>query len=434
MFEVALRMIALWGILVLLVRVMAPTDGARAERADEGDAEAALARWTTDPRVTSGHLSFAALPDAAVRSWMRALDRAGVPVSYDAPEWAPVALSTRAVADPLSPSRLQVAAPAGSAVAISDAIGPLDTLDVLGAGGAMELSAPSSPIRAALQGVTATAYAPDSLLLRPVLVIGSAGWETKFTVAALEERGWTVLSRMAVAPDVEVTQGVIPPLDTARLAAVVALDRSAERFAPAIVRYLRSGGGVVLGAEAAGIAGFRGVAAGRSDVALVGSNSELRGATPRAGLPLSSLIALTSDAVVLERRGDAVAVAARRVGAGRLVQVGYEESWRWRMAGPDGAPAAHREWWAGVVAGVAYAPRAGRGDSALLGTAEATDGAGALDGAPLAALIDAVGEPVEAATGATPPDDESRMPWWMMAVIVAALLAEWGSRRLRGVH
>ena len=87
-------------------------------------------------------------------------------------------------------------------------------------------------------------------------------------------------------------------------------------------------------------------------------------------------------AFALERRGRrAIAVAARRVGAGRVMQIGYDDSWRWRMAG--GA----RDRSARIASGgrassasVAYAPRA------------AATGDGRRDrGAPLAALVDRLG-------------------------------------------
>lgn len=432
--ELALRVVALGALLLVLLRMSASSDGERVERATGARATEALARWSTDPTVASGHLSFTNLPERPVRSWMRALGAAGVPVSYDSPAWPALALSVNPVPDPMRASRVRVAAPAGSGVALSDAIGPLDTLVAVGAGAELEVAAPSSPLVAMLPGVTATAPAADSIVLRPILVIGQAGWETKFTVAALEERGWTVVSRMAVAPDVDVTHGPIPPLDTARLAAVVVLDASAERLAPAIVRYLRSGGGVVLGADAGSMGAFRTVAAGRPGTPLLGSNSELRGASPRAGLPLVPITSLAADAVVLESRGGSAAVAARRVGAGRLVQSGYEESWRWRMAGPEGAPEEHRRWWAGLVASVAYAPRAAAGDAALATGAAGPTAASILDGAPLAGLIDAVGEPAAAPAGAAPAEQRPRMPWWAMAVATVALLMEWGSRRLRGAR
>ena len=41
----------------------------------------------------------------------------------------------------------------------------------------------------------------------------------------------------------------------------------------------------------------------------------------------------------------ASSLAARRAGAGRVVQLGYDETWRWRLAGSGDAPTAHRDYW-----------------------------------------------------------------------------------------
>lgn len=454
--ELALRLVAFGMLILLIVRTLLPDDRTRVERAGGEQVRAALERWSGDPSLVNGHLSFTELPPASTRAWMQALRAAGVGVGYDAPEWPALALGVASVADPVGGVRVLVAAPAGSEVAVSDAVGALDTLHARGAGGMLETAALASPARAVLPGVTAGAVAPPpvSLALRQVLVIGRAGWETKFTVAALEERGWSVVSRMAVAPDVDVTRGQATPIDTARLAAVVALDGSAAALAPAIARYVRSGGGLVLGAEAAALPALARVAAGRPGGALPGASRELGGPTPRAGLPLQPIVSLVDDALVLEHRGDAAVVVARRVGAGRLVQLGYEESWRWRMGGAEGAPEAHRRWWSELVASVAYARpvtgepvvvvAGGEGDVAGAGAGPAgvPDGGAAgegsrrddLDGAPVAGLIDEVGEP------SLPPPDRlarsgaARTPWWALAAIVAALVVEWTSRRLRGAR
>ncbi|HEY0970737.1 MAG TPA: hypothetical protein VGE02_07165, partial [Gemmatimonadales bacterium] len=144
---------------------------------------------------------------------------------------------------------------------------------------------------------------------------------------------------------------------------------------------------------------------------------------PRRGLPLRP-VAVRADAVPLETRGGSVAVAARRVGAGRVVQLGYDETWRWRMAGAEGAPAAHRAWWSGLVAAAAYAPRG-------------SDAAAVLDDAPVARLIAALGAPsAELADGATEGRGavERGAPAWIFPLVAIILLAEWASRRLRGAR
>jgi hypothetical protein len=128
-----------------------------------------------------------------------------------------------------------------------------------------------------------------------------------------------------------------------------------------------------------------------------------------------------ADAVVLERVAGIPVVAARRAGAGRVVQVGYEETWRWRLAGDAGAVDEHRDWWTDVVAAAA---------KPTIEPAPLTDGD---DPAPAAALVAALGQPADDAA-----PRQGGMPDPRRALSVAALagvlglLGEWLSRRLRG--
>jgi hypothetical protein len=72
---------------------------------------------------------------------------------------------------------------------------------------------------------------------------------------------------------------------------------------------------------------------------VVGSaNSEARpiqanGTVGLATLALAPITSLRSDAVPVEKRAGVVAVTARRTSAGRALQLGYEDTWRWRMGG-----------------------------------------------------------------------------------------------------
>lgn len=145
---------------------------------------------------------------------------------------------------------------------------------------------------------------------------------------------------------------------------------------------------------------------------------------PRTALAIGPLRGLTSDAVPLERTPNGeIAAAARRVGNGRVLQVGYGDTWRWRMAGTDEDPvSAYREWWATMVSSVAYASR----------TPHAAPDA--LEPTPLATLISVLGP-------ATPMSStrvsllwlDPRWLAWLFVVAPAALLLEWTSRRLRGI-
>ncbi|MHB1225344.1 MAG: hypothetical protein ACYC2G_15050 [Gemmatimonadaceae bacterium] len=431
--EVVLRLVALAAIVLVLVRTLGRDDTGGGVRAAGDAVPAALARWSADPELTEAHVSFDALPSNGVRQWIRALRASGVAVGYDLPTLAPLAVGVEAVADPARALRVLVAAPTDLAVEVRDALGVLDTLRAAAAGAELAGTALASPVTATGPGIAASAAVPDSLLLRPLLVLGRAGWESKFTIAALEERGWTVIARISVAPDVDVVQGAMPPLDTARLSAVIALDETAAPLAPAIARYVRSGGGLVLALDASRLPALAAIAPARAGVALPLASDQLAGAEARRGLPLHALTALRDDALALESRGDAVAVAARRAGAGRVVQLGYDETWRWRMAGPAGAPAAHRAWWAALVAGVASTAVAEAAPDDSTGSAAVGRGA-ALDDAPLARLIAAVGAPTAPPAVGRAAVTPTPLPWWALAVATAALLGEWASRRLRGVR
>ncbi|MEO8879875.1 MAG: hypothetical protein ABI446_05715, partial [Gemmatimonadaceae bacterium] len=274
-----------------------------------------------------------------------------------------------------------------------------------------------------LVGVQHTrAAAPDSLLPRQAIVLGRAGWEGKFITAALEERGWKVSSRLRVGPNVFVTQGTPLALDTAHASVVIALDSSAAAYASAIASFERNGGGVVLAGDAPLAAGLRALATGKAGTRVVAASLSFASAAPRRALGFFPIVSLANDAVALESRDGRIIAAARRAGAGRVVQLGYDETWRWRLAGGGNAPAAHRDYWSAVVSAAAY----------RAATPIASAGVQNADAAPLASLYADLGAPtpaVAAALRVTP-----GLRWWMFAVLALLLLAEWGSRRLRGAR
>jgi hypothetical protein len=243
------------------------------------------------------------------------------------------------------------------------------------------------------------------------------GWEGKFIVAALEERGWPVATRFVVAPNVNVGQRGSLTLDTARVAAVIAVDTSLGGLGRDIERYVRSGGGLILAGPSSRAASAAALAPGtlgpRVRPAVLPVDTIGLGAT--GFYPVASL---ARDAIALERRAGGVAIAVRRVGAGRVMQIGYDDSWRWRMAGGPGSEAAHRDWWSRLVSNVAYAPPVG--DQAGTGAA------------PLAAMVGRLGppRPLPAGSRGAPPVDRRIY----MTLIIILLLAEWGSRRLRGLR
>jgi hypothetical protein len=216
-----------------------------------------------------------------------------------------------------------------------------------------------------------------------------------------------------------VHQGTIGAIDTATYAAVLAIDTVAARYAGQVGHYVRSGGGLVLWSAAATVPAFAVLAPGTSGALLPDQGDVPSDPAPRAALALTPLTQLRPDALVLERQRQQPALAARRIGPGRVVQIGYVDIWRWRMAGLGAdAPAAHRVWLARVVADVAYTRR-----WALP--------APVMDVAPLATLVDRLGpasapEPPEAGT--------PRVGAWIFGLLIAALMLEWASRRMRGAR
>jgi hypothetical protein len=123
----------------------------------------------------------------------------------------------------------------------------------------------------------------------------------------------------------------------------------------------------------------------------------------------------------------------RRVTAGRAVLTGYGDSWRWRLGGGVGAVRDHREWWSALVSAVAYAPATPIASPAL--DSSSTSPAEP-DAAPVAHLIDALGPPSAhtAFVSAMPAWWREPAPRWLPVLLFFFLLAEWGSRRLRGVR
>ena len=420
--EWTLRGIALASLAALLWRAVRPPAAARVDvvRADLG---AALARWTVSP-AGSRHVVVDATPDARTRDWLRALAHAG-----DAVRWSssrPLgagAIVAEPAPDPNASTTVRLVSSAGEAVAIGDAAGLIDTLP-RGGTAALELATVQGAVRASGSTFRATTAAHDSVALRPVLVVGAAGWESKFTIAALEERGWRVAARVRVAPNVEVTQGPLGAVDTARYAAVILLDSTGAAVAGDLSRYARSGGGVILAGAAARLSSVSALAPGAVGRRVAGVAGGVATATPRTGLGAFAIVSLRPDAVTLEARDATTMVAARRVDAGRVLQSGYDETWRWRMAGGDEAASAHRDWWSRLVAAVAYAPLVARPAAAGV----------TLDEMPYASLIDALGPAAPAGASLTRSADPAAIERLLFALAVVSLLAEWASRRLRGAR
>ncbi len=469
--ELALRLTAAGLLAWALWLALRPAGPGAVEAADSRTLRAALTRWSTVTAPRRVVLGFDAPPPAAERDWLAALAAAGTTVHWAAPPLLPTAVTLEPTPDPAGGLVLRAAAPPGARLALGDTLGPRETLVAGAEPVGFTLAWLEEGVHVAVGPVRAVAAAPDSLGLRRLLVLGRAGWQARFVLAALAERGWTVDARLVVAPGADVYRGITapagdtavaappigplvapprrveepgpglggppraprfapaapaaqapePPLrlpvDTARYSAVLALDSSAARLAPALSRYLRAGGGLVLWPEAAAHRAFTSVAAAGAGAALPPEDEEFGDSLPRRALALAPLQPLAAEAVVLESRGREVAVAARRVGLGRVVQVGYLDDWRWRMRGPEGSVDRHREWLAGLVgaaARTAVYPPAVRGG----------------DPAPLAQLVDRLGPPEDGGLPTAP--GRPGMPLWLPFAIGTLLLLEWALRRLRG--
>jgi hypothetical protein len=402
-----------------LVHVLWARSHGAAETVASAELSPALARWTTTSTPARVHVVLAHPPAGLYRDWLAALAGAGTAVEWSGPSLLPTAIAVDPRPDPARDADVAVAAPPGAMVRVLDTLGGLDSARATAAGIRVHLPKPRRTVDAAVGPVRARAVSPDSLRLGRLLVVGGAGWETKFTVAALEERGWTVDAQIAVSPKDDVRQGKVAELDTARYAAVIAIDTIAARYGDRIASFVRTGGGLVLWAPAARTRALAPLAAGGSGAPIEASDEPPSDSLPRSALALVPITALAPDAVVLERRGEHTAVAARRIGPGRVIETGYLDTWRWRMAGGDEAPEHHRAWLATLVARVAYAGRVPLPPPPT-------------DAAPLATLVDKLGpaaSPLQAGAGGDP----AALARWVFGLLCGALLLEWASRRTRGV-
>ena len=416
--EHLLRLVVIAVLAWYLAHVLSARRHGVEERASSATLRAALARWSTVASPARVHVALAHPPAGEERDWLAALRGAATTVAWSGPSLLPTAIAEEPRADPARDADVSVAAPERAMVVLADTLGPIDSARATAAGVRAYLPKPRSTVDAVVGAVVARAARRDSLDLKRLLVVGGASWETKFTIAALEERGWTVDAHIAVSPKSDVRQGTIADIDTSRYSAVLAIDSTAAPYGDRIARFVRMGGGAVLWPAATTARALAAIAPGGVGAVIEDEGAAPSDSAPRQALELVPITSLAPDAVVLERRGDAVSLAARRVGLGRVIETGYATSWRWRMAGGDDAPDRHRDWLAGLVAGVAYAGR-----SAVA--------APPTDVAPLATLIDRLGP--AAVRWERAERDPASVARWVCAVLCVALLVEWASRRTRGV-
>ncbi|MEO8031245.1 MAG: hypothetical protein ABJC74_12860 [Gemmatimonadota bacterium] len=418
--ETAFRLLALAALLSAIGLALRGRAADRAESSDSNGLPAALRRWSTVTTPIEASVAFLATPTGRTRDWLTALAGAGSRISWSGSELVASALSIEPRADPAGGADLVATAPLGASIVFIDAIGTLDSARVSGSPVRLGLDRPRSTIEARVGAVTARAGLTDSLSVDRLLVIGRAGWELKFTMAALEERGWQVDAVVQLSPASRIGQGITEPIDTARYAAVVTIDSSAGRYAARIARYVHSGGGLVAWPEALLLKPLARLAPGQSGAPIRSDDLPPPDSLPRTALTLLPITALRQDAVILERRGQLVAVAARRIGAGRVLQTGYTNAWRWRMAGGAQSVDRHRAWISALVSRVAYSH-----DHPLA--------VPPADAAPLATLVAALGRSTPPAAPMPGADPWALLPW-LFSLTVVMLLLEWLSRRLRGAR
>lgn len=382
-------------------------------------AAALLIAWWQSRRLSDGVIAVRTrvdgAPSARTRDSLSALAGAGRLVTWHG-ESAPLAAMAEPVREP--GDRWRVSAVGAQALAARDSLGLVDSL---AAGGAvLSTEATRGPLQLQDGATVATAMPAARAETPRLLVLGRASWETRFVAAALEEAGWTVDLHVPLGRDRDVTQGDAQPR-AARHGVVVVLDSAAaRREAATLARFVRAGGGLLLAGEAAAVAAqpLRGMAGARVERLEPPETRSFEGHEPTHALPLHALRITAADALVLEDREGTPAVVVRRVGAGRVLQLGYAETWRWRMEGEGTAPEEHRAYWSGLVGLVAPA------------RAMPSEMPPALDPSPTASLVHALGP----ATPDAPqlPSRGPELPLWLGPLILIALLAEWGSRRTRG--
>jgi hypothetical protein len=379
----------------------------------------------------SQRVTLRGVPTARARAVLRALRASGRTVQITTPTRLPtVAVGVEEQWRAIGGARMQVAIEDSVQVAVRDAAGALDTMYSSPSGSRRQLGPVQGALTIAMAGSTAAApavaaSAPDAAR---VLVLGDATWESRFLVAAFEEAGWPVDVAVSLAPRVTVAQGSERIPSRTRHAIVVVLPGATSAALAALPAFVRGGGGVVVVGDAARQPALRSLLVGTVGPTRDGELGAEASDEPRHGLELVPISSLTAGSVPIEIRNGVVAVAARRVGAGRVVQVGYANSWLWRMAGNDDAPAAHRRWWSALLSGVV----AQRAPVSRLSYTPEHD---TLDAAPIAALARDLGVPRIGAEPALSPATSLAFridTRWLLLIGLLSFVSTWTLRRWRG--
>jgi hypothetical protein len=308
---------------------------------------------------------------------------------------------------------------------VRDTLSEIDSLRMRSGGAVVTAPHVDGTVRAIVGGTAATSLLRDSLTIKPVLVLGIVSWEGKFILASLEEHGWLVDAQFPLSPK---TAGTViqgdPDLkiDTAHYGAVILLDTSSARYASQISDFVRQGGGVIATGDAAALPAFASLMPGVASGQLLSSGFDTDTIHPRRAFAMRPITQLKPGAVAIEKRdNNQIAVAGRRIGTGRVLQVGYTDTWRWRMGGMENDPMHDYEaWWSSMVSSIAYAPRTPLSVST------------SVEPTPMASLVATLGPAeVEQAPHPNPLDDPRLLPI-LFGIMMGAFFLEWASRRLRG--
>lgn len=409
---------------------------------------AVLQRMVQDPRTAHDTLlmSLDKLPTSATRAALGAMQSAGQPMTWvDHTRALGLALSITRDATPRATFDVRVSRPAASVLTLRDAGGLLDSIGAASTTDSLTTATPhvptvdgwrivslTAPVRARVGASVAVQQTVDSASPKRVLVMAQPGWESKFTIAALEELGWLVDGALRISPTGVSTVGAPQRLDTARYAAVVVLDSMAVDAA-LVRRFVMQGGGLLLSGDALRVPSLAALRPVRATEIRNATPGALLTSSPRQGLDAWELAVAADAEPVLRDAGshghDEVVVVARRLGAGRVVASAYRQSWRWRMEGTDDGITDHRRWWGRLVAltvpeGVRVAPAVGAWPG---------------DVAPYADLVALAGAPLDSLPAMNRANGGSRgfggqVPAILFVLAALTLLAEWASRRLRGLR
>jgi hypothetical protein len=415
LFERVARGLLLSALLVLVWRSWSPRTTANEETVTSGALDAALERWTIGEPPERVSVQLDRVPGVVQRDWLAALRRAGSEVFWSG-EFDALALEAVTTAEPQHSYVIRAAGEHGVVITFRDGERELASVKAVGHGASIRTSMLFGPVTAGTGGASALAAKPPAPRVGRVAVIGPAGWETKFVIAALEERGWAVDSRLTVAPGVGV--GLLAPgaLDTSRYSAAVVVDDVPPGWSADLSRFLGAGGGLVASGAAVRRGSLAALLPARPGRRFASADTIVVDRRALGGTALQP----AARAAVLDARGGTPVVSGARFASGRVIVSGYADTWLWRMSGNERSVEAHRDWWSALVGAVAYA-------------VDTADAARSPEAAPLAALHSALGPPVSASRQIGLDTRQLPVEAALFGLAVLALLGETVSRRRRGL-